>query len=100
MGSMRSSPAVYASLTTPTISRASWFPISVLPVYLQYVSWTLPITHSLNGFRGAMHGASLAQLAPDALWLLIASAVLMPISLWLFARAVQRAKIDGTLGQY
>ena len=76
------------------------FPISVLPVYLQYVSWTLPITHSLNGFRGAMHGASLAQLAPDALWLLIASAVLMPISLWLFARAVQRAKIDGTLGQY
>ncbi len=76
------------------------FPVSVLPMYLQYLSWTLPITHSLNGFRGAMHGGSLSQLAPDALWLLVASAIMLPLSLWLFARAVERAKIDGTLGQY
>ena len=76
------------------------FPVSMLPLYLQYVSWLLPITHSLNGIRAAIHGAALSQLVPDALWLIVAAAILLPISLWSFGRAVQRAKIDGTLGQY
>lgn len=76
------------------------FPVAMLPAYLQYVSWLLPITHSLNGIRGALRGGTLSQLAPDALWLLAAALVLLPISLWSFARAVQRAKIDGTLGHY
>jgi ABC-2 type transport system permease protein len=77
-----------------------YFPVSTLPHILQYVSWALPITHALNGIRGAVHGASIVQLAPDAIWLAIAAIVLLPISLWSFARAVQRAKIDGTLGLY
>jgi len=76
------------------------FPVALLPVYLQYVSWLLPITHSLNGIRAATHGATLTQLAPDAIWLLVASAILLPISLWSFSRAVLRAKVDGTLGHY
>jgi ABC-2 type transport system permease protein len=76
------------------------FPISTLPLILQYVSWGLPITHALNGIRGAVHGANLLQLAPEAIWLTIAAAVLLPLSLWSFGRAVQRAKMDGTLGHY
>jgi len=76
------------------------FPISLLPLPLQYLSWALPITHALNGIRGAVHGATLAQLAPEAIWLCVASAILLPISLWSFSRAVERAKIDGTLGHY
>ena len=76
------------------------FPVSLLPLPLQYLSWALPITHALNGIRGAVHGATVAQLAPDAIWLCVASAILLPISLWSFSRAVERAKADGTLGQY
>lgn len=76
------------------------FPVSSLPLVLQYVSWMLPIRHALDGIRGAVHGATLAQLAPDAIWLTVAAAVLLPISLSSFTRAVQRAKVDGTLGQY
>ncbi len=34
------------------------------------------------------------------LWLLVASVVLMPFSLWLFARAVNKARVDGTLAMY
>jgi ABC-2 type transport system permease protein len=77
-----------------------FFPISTLPPLLQYVSWLLPITHALVGIRGAIHGATLADLTPEAAWLCIAAAVLMPISLWSFSRAVARAQVDGTLGQY
>jgi ABC-2 type transport system permease protein len=76
------------------------FPVSKLPVFLQAVSWLLPITHALNGIRGAVGGASVAALAPDAFWMIACTIVLMPISLVAFASAVRRAKLDGTLGHY
>ena len=76
------------------------FPVDRLPHALQLVSWLIPITHSLNGIRGAVAGASLAQLAPDAIWLGVMTIALGPLSLWAFSRAVRRAKVDGTLGDY
>jgi ABC-2 type transport system permease protein len=76
------------------------FPVSKLPLFLQAVSWMLPITHALNGIRGAVNGATIAQLAPDAIWMVVCAVVLLPISLLAFARAVRRAKLDGTLGHY
>jgi ABC-2 type transport system permease protein len=76
------------------------FPVSKLPAFLQAISWLLPITHALNGIRGAVGGASVAELAPDALWMIACTIVLMPISLVAFATAVRRAKLDGTLGHY
>lgn len=76
------------------------FPVSVLPKALQVVSGLLPITHALNGMRGAVRGESLMHLAPDALWLALAAVVLLPASVLVFNRAVDRAKLDGTLGHY
>jgi ABC-2 type transport system permease protein len=77
-----------------------FFPVTTLPVLLQYVSWMLPITHALQGIRGAMYGATLGELAPEIVWLCTAAAILLPVSLWSFSRAVKRAQSDGTLGQY
>jgi ABC-2 type transport system permease protein len=76
------------------------FPVAKLPDWLQTISWVLPVTHSLNGIRGAVAGANLHELAPDAIWLLAMTVALGPLSLWAFARAVRRAKVDGTLGAY
>ena len=76
------------------------FPIDKLPPALQKLSWCLPVTHSLAGIRAAFGGASLTATAGEALWLAVAAAVLLPLSLALFARAVRRAKHDGTLGEY
>lgn len=73
------------------------FPIALLPLPLRILSWLMPITHALNGIRGALAGAQLTALAPDALWLTAATAVLLPLSLVVFAYAVARAKFDGTL---
>jgi ABC-2 type transport system permease protein len=83
-----------------TVLAGVLFPVSLLPVWLQAVSWTLPITHALNGIRGAFHGATLRDLSPDAIWLTVATIVLLPFSLFIFRGAVARAKFDGTLGQY
>lgn len=76
------------------------FPIALLPAWLQHVSQWLPLTHALNAIRAGAHGASVAQMMPDVLWLGYASAILLPTSLAVFARSVRRAKYDGTLGQY
>jgi hypothetical protein len=45
-------------------------------------------------------GLTLAQTWYDAVWLCVATTILLPISLFYFHRAVQRAKMDGTLGHY
>jgi ABC-type polysaccharide/polyol phosphate export permease len=77
-----------------------YLPVSLLPMPLQAVGWLLPITHALNGMRAAVNGASVTQVGADALWLAVATAVLLPLSLRLFDRAVAQAKVDGTLGGY
>jgi len=74
--------------------------LTKLPLVLQCVGWMLPITHALNGFRGAIYGASLWSLRLEVLWMVGLTAVLLPLSLWVFARTVQRGRHDGTLGQY
>jgi ABC-2 type transport system permease protein len=79
------------------------YPVSKLPVWLQHVSWFLPITHSLEGIRaGLLEGVPLSNpiVAGDAMWLAAATAILMPISLLVFARSVNTARRDGTLGHY
>jgi ABC-2 type transport system permease protein len=76
------------------------FPISKLPPFLRAASWYVPVTHSLSGIRGAVAGASLWDMRGDALWLATLALVVTPVSLYVFARSVTRAKVDGTLGDY
>lgn len=76
------------------------FPISFFPLPLRIASWLLPITHGLAGIRAALHGASWALVQSDAIWLTCASLLLLPLSLMAFGRAVERAKLDGTLADY
>lgn len=76
------------------------FPIALFPPPLQWASWMLPITHGLAGVRASLHGAGWDTVRGDALWLALASAILLPISLIAFAKAVRRAKFDGTLAEY
>jgi ABC-2 type transport system permease protein len=76
------------------------FPVTVLPMWLQYCSWLVPTTHALHGIRGAVHGATFAQLSPDMVWLGLLSILLLPFALWVFRCAVDRAKQDGTLAHH
>ena len=57
-------------------------------------------THALNGIRAGVAGAQLGDVTPDLWWLLLASIILLPLALWVFGGAVNRAKFDGTLAQY
>jgi len=93
-------PIEWVSNATAYLFGGVYLPLSRLPHWLQGIGWCLPITHALNGFRAAVDGVPVTSVAYDAIWLLVASVVLMPLSLWLFGRAVHKARVDGTLAMY
>jgi ABC-2 type transport system permease protein len=76
------------------------FPVALLPEPLRIVSWFLPLTHALAGIRGAMSGSNLAELAGDAVWLAVATAILIPVALLLLRCLIEHAKQDATLAFY
>lgn len=77
------------------------YPTSVLPPWASAVSYYLPLTHAVNAMREALlNGRGLAGVAGDVSFLLVFSALLTPLSLWLFSLAVSRTKQLGTLTQY
>ncbi len=78
-----------------------YYPVSLMPEWLQKLSWLLPITYSLDGMRRALlTDASFQELLPNIVALSIFSAVLVPASLAIFRRAVHRAKVDGSLAHF
>ena len=78
-----------------------YYPVSVLPGWLQKLSYLLPVTYSLEGMRLALlQGYSLRELMPNIVALLLFSIIMLPLSIFIFGYAVKRAKIDGTLTQY
>ncbi len=78
-----------------------YYPISVLPNWLQKFSYLLPVTYSLEGMRLALlKGYSLSELIPNILALVIFSIIMLPLGILIFGYAVKRAKRDGTLTQY
>ncbi len=65
------------------------------------ISRILPPTYGLEGIRRVLiEGEGFAQVREPFLTLVVFLAVLLPFSLWVFGRAVRRAKREGSLIQY
>lgn len=78
-----------------------YYPVEILPQWLEPCSFLLPITYSLQGMRLALlKGASLFELLPNILSLLVFALIMLPVSLFAFRYSVRRAKRDGSLTQY
>ena len=82
-----------------------FFPTQLLKTYagskLGTISLILPTTHGLDGIRQVLiEGHEFAQVTQPLIVLLGFLIVLLPFSLWVFGRAVRRAKREGSLIQY
>jgi ABC-2 type transport system permease protein len=78
-----------------------FFPVTILPPWIKWLSYLLPITHTLEGVRhGMLSSSSFAEILPSILSLSIFAALLFPLSLFIFRLAVKKAKKDGVLSQY
>jgi ABC-2 type transport system permease protein len=90
---------------TLTLFSGVLFPTQLITQYagarVGSISRALPPTYGLDGFRRVLiEGQTFAQVRAPFLTLLGYLAVLLPFSLWVFARAVRRAKREGSLIQY
>lgn len=82
-----------------------FFPTQLLPQYagttVSSISRVLPPTYGLDGIRRVLlEGQGFYQVRGPFMTLLIFLGVLLPFSLWVFGRAVRRAKREGSLIQY
>ena len=84
-----------------TLLSGAYFPIDVLPAWLQKVSFLIPITYSLDALRlTILKDYSVAMISGQTLILGVMAAVLLPLSLGIFAVMVRKGRIEGTLTQY
>ena len=75
-----------------------YYPISVLPDWMQWISKISPATYALDAARKSiLHGFGLTQLWGDIWPLLIIGVVAVPLGLWVFRRGEQHAKRHGKL---
>ncbi len=94
-------PVTWAFSGISALLGGVYYPVAVLPDYLQKLSRLLPITYSLRAMRMALLGKlPFERLMENALMLVLFSVIILPLSIMCFNYSVKKAKIDGTLLQY
>ncbi len=75
-----------------------YYPVSVLPPWLEAVSAISPATYVLDGMRATViDGAGVGDLAGNFVRLAIITVVSLPLGFWIFARAERYALRTGRL---
>jgi len=84
-----------------SIVGGAYFPVDVMPVPLQRLSAVIPIRYSLDALRLTMlKGYSVAMITRPLITLTFIAAVLLPLSLILFAATIRKGRKEGTLMEY
>jgi ABC-2 type transport system permease protein len=78
-----------------------YFPVAVLPGWLQKTAKVIPLTYSLEGMRMALlSGKGIGSLRTEFLALVVFTVVSLVVGIAAARFAIGRARRDGTLGQY
>jgi ABC-2 type transport system permease protein len=97
----RGNPVAAAVQALTALLGGVFYPISILPEWLQVLSRLLPGTYALDAVRRSLlEGEGLAEISGDLGVLALFAVVLVPLGLWLFRLAVRRAMVEGTLTHY
>jgi ABC-2 type transport system permease protein len=75
-----------------------YYPVSVLPEWMQWLAKISPATYALDGIRNAiLNGAGISAMWPDIWPLIIIGVVSVPLGLEVFRRGERYAKRHGKL---
>jgi len=97
----RGDPVTWIFGTVSNLLGGIYYPVAVMPEWMQRLADLIPVTYALRAMRLALlQGAGFDVLWPDLLALGIFSVVLLPMSLVAFGVAVRIARIDGSLTHY
>lgn len=97
----RGDPITWIITSLSSLLGGVYYPVDLLPTMLQWLSFLIPITYTLDAMRLALlNGYTISQLQTQILALLAFCLILLPVSLISFRFAVKKAKTDGTLTHY
>jgi len=97
----RGEPLTIVFSTFANLVGGIYYPVEVLPEWLQMISRLIPVTYAVRAMRKALlTGAPWSAIWPDLFALIIFIVVLVPLSLFVFRYAVERARREGTLAHY
>jgi len=97
----RGSPVNFLFSSLSALLGGVYYPVDILPDWLQIPARFFPLTYSLEAMRRALlTGESLADLWREVAVLAAFSVLLLPLSLVAFRYAVRQAKRDGSLTQF
>ena len=75
-----------------------YYPVSVLPEWMQWIATISPATYALDGIREAILDGQGLSAMWDEIWpLLIIGVLSIPLGLWVFSRGEKYAKKHGKL---
>ncbi len=78
-----------------------FYPVDVMPEWLQTLSQCIPVTHAVDAMRHIMiQGAGIKNVFPQVMILSLFAFVLFPFGMWSFKLALTHAKKNGTLLHY
>jgi ABC-2 type transport system permease protein len=101
MAFKRGDPLPYFVGTVSALLGGVFFPVEMLPGWLQWVSKMLPVTHGVHGLREILlRGTPLAGVQQEIVVLLIFIAITLPLCLISFQAAVRHARREGSLLLY
>ncbi len=84
-----------------TLVAGFYFPVSLLPDWIRWVSEVQPFTPAVELMRYLIVGTEMSQPAWSAVFqLILFTAVLLPVSLWVIARAIRIGRRRGTIIEY
>jgi len=97
----RNNPVYWTINTFEGILGGVYFPISVMPGFLQLLAKFLPITYAIRAIELAVYrGYSLGQLKNECLILSLFSLILTSLSFYFFRYALKECRRQGSLAQY
>jgi ABC-2 type transport system permease protein len=97
----RGNPINFLIGSLSTLLSGVYYPVTVLPAWLQVAARFFPLTYSLEAMRRAvLTGAPLSALLREVLLLAAFAILLLPLGLLAFRYAVRQARRDGSLAQF
>jgi len=103
MKTKQGNPLTWAFSWMTQLVSGVFYPLRLLPWYLEWVGKIFPLTYSLDGIRLCLQaGQDLSSLVVlnDAFNLILFTAISIPVGLYIFKKGYDAARTDGSLGQY
>jgi ABC-2 type transport system permease protein len=97
----RGNPVSWVMGTAEGLLGGVFFPVEVLPGWMRAISDFIPITYAVRAVQLAVYkGYGIYEIGKDIIILALFSAVLLPLSFFIFQKSLNRARKSGNLSHY